>query len=48
MVRFILENRPTTPEALQSFAYEGFEYTPLIGEEAFPHFVRESHHSLPK
>lgn len=42
MVRFILENRLTKPEELQSFTYEGFRYNPHIGEQAFPHFVRES------
>lgn len=42
MVRFILENRITKPEKLKDFAYEGFEYNPHIGEDAFPHFVRES------
>ena len=42
MVRFILENRLTKPEELQSFTYEGLGYNPHIGEQAFPHFVRES------
>ena len=41
MVRFILQNRLLFPEELQAFSYEGFEYQPHLGEEAFPHFVRE-------
>lgn len=41
MVRFILENRLSTPGDLHAFAHEGFEYNPRLGEEAFPHFVRE-------
>ena len=41
MVRFILQNQLVVPEELQAFSYEGFEYAPELGEEAFPHFVRE-------
>ena len=41
MVRYILQNRITNPEELKAFSYEGFEYNPNIGEECFPHFVRE-------
>ena len=41
MVRFILQNRLLVPEELHAFSYEGFEYQPQLGEEAFPHFVRE-------
>lgn len=41
MTRFILENRISDPDDLKAFAYEGFEYNPNLGEEAFPHFVRE-------
>ena len=40
MVRFILQNRLLVPEELHAFSYEGFEYQPQLGEEAFPHFVR--------
>ena len=40
MVRYILSNQLTTPEKLAAFSYEGFEYAPELGEEAFPHFVR--------
>ena len=41
MVRFILNNRLVTPEELSAFNYEGFEYTPLLGDANNPHFVRE-------
>ena len=40
MTRFILNNRPVTSQELTAFSYEGFEYTPRLGEELFPHFVR--------
>ena len=42
MTRYILENHLTSPEALKNFAYEGFAYNPQVGEEAFPHFIRET------
>lgn len=42
MVRFILNNKITDPEELKTFSYEGFEYNPNLGEELYPHFVRES------
>lgn len=41
MVRHILTHRADTPEALQEFCYEGFSFRPDIGEERFPHFVRD-------
>ena len=41
MVRHIVTNRVDTPEALQAFSYEGFTFRPDIGEERFPHFVRD-------
>lgn len=41
MVRFILNNRLLTPQELAAFSHEGFEYAPQLGEEAFPHFIRE-------
>lgn len=41
MVRFILQNQITDPEELKAFCYEGFEYNPNLGEELYPHFVRE-------
>lgn len=42
MVRFILQNQITNPEELKAFSYEGFEYNPNVGEEQYPHFIRES------
>lgn len=41
MTRFIIRNRLTHPSDLRLFSYEGFEYSPNLGEESFPHFVRE-------
>lgn len=41
MVRYILNNGITAPDELKAFSYEGFEYKPNMGEEAYPHFVRE-------
>lgn len=41
MVRYILSNKITDPEELKAFSYEGFEYNPNLGEDAYPHFVRE-------
>ena len=41
MVRFILTHQIAHPEDLTAFSYEGFEYAPQLGEEAFLHFVRE-------
>lgn len=41
MVRFVLNNKITNPDELKSFSYEGFEYNPNIGEELFPHFIRD-------
>lgn len=41
MVRFILQNQIIQPEELKAFSYEGFEYSPRLGEELYPHFVRE-------
>ena len=41
MVRFILNNQILTPEGLNTFSHEGFEYAPQLGEPTFPHFVRE-------
>ena len=40
MVRYILEKRIGTPQELKTFSHEGFEYSPLHGEESFPHFIR--------
>lgn len=41
MSRFIIKNKLSHPDELHHFSYEGFEYTPNLGEELFPHFVRE-------
>lgn len=41
MVRYILSNELSTPEQLNTFCHEGYTYAPQLGEEAFPHFVRE-------
>ena len=35
------QNQITDPEELKAFSYEGFEYNPNLGEELYPHFVRE-------
>lgn len=40
MVRYILTHHISHPEELQGFEYEGFQYDPSLGEEAFPHFIR--------
>jgi len=40
MVRYILQNRISNPDGLKGFCYEGFEYSPCYGEEAYPHFIR--------
>lgn len=42
MVRYILGNKIANPDKLKEFRYEGFEYSPNIGEESFPHFIRET------
>lgn len=41
MVRFILQNQITRQQDLYAFSHEGFEYDPKLGEEQFPHFIRE-------
>ena len=41
MTRFIIANHINTPERLKDFSYEGFVYEPELGEEAFPHFVKD-------
>ena len=43
MTRFILNNRLVSPQELAAFSYEGFEYAPQLGEELFPHFIREAY-----
>ena len=39
MTRFIINNRLDTPEALQGFEYEGFEYRPDYGDANHPYFI---------
>ena len=41
MLRFILQNKILHPDELTSFSYEGFVYNSKLGEDSFPHFVRE-------
>jgi len=41
MTRFILENKIETTDGLRMFSYEGFEFKPNLGDDNFPHFVRE-------
>ena len=41
MTRFIIENRITNPEDLNSFSYEGFAYDPKLGESDYPHFIKQ-------
>ena len=41
MVRYILTNQIINSEELKAFSYAGFEYNPHLGEELYPHFVRE-------
>ena len=41
MTRFIIKNKITNPDDIKAFAHEGFQYVPQLGEENFPHFVRE-------
>ncbi|MGN1375415.1 MAG: YaaA family protein [Prevotella sp.] len=41
MTRFIMTNHIKTTDRLKEFSYEGFEYDPRLGEEAFPHFVKD-------
>ena len=41
MVRYMLDRQISSPEQLKAFSYEGFAYSPNLGEEQFPHFIRE-------
>ena len=41
MTRWLLEQQPTSVEALHEFGYEGFAWRPQLGEPAIPYFVRE-------
>jgi hypothetical protein len=42
MVRYIIHNKLTSPMDINGFYYEEFEYNPNIGEEKYPHFIREN------
>lgn len=46
MVRHVLLHHITSPADLHSFSYEGFEYAPCLGEERWPHFVRDNRETL--
>ena len=39
MTRFVIKNRLHSPEALQAFEYEGFEYRPDYGDANHPFFI---------
>lgn len=39
MTRYIIKNRLASPEALQGFEYEGFEYRPGHGDANHPYFI---------
>ncbi len=41
MLRFIVKEGITNPDDLAAFSYEGFHFSPTIGEAAFPCFIRE-------
>ena len=41
MTRFIIENRIDNPEDLCAFGYEGFIYEPTLGEQDYPHFIKQ-------
>lgn len=41
MTHWLLEQQPTSVEALHEFGYEGFAWRPQLGEPAIPYFVRE-------
>lgn len=44
MVRYLLCHQSATPQELYLFSHEGFEFQPRLGDEEFPHFVREQQH----
>lgn len=39
MTRYIIKNRLSSPEQLQSFEYDGFCFAPNYGDAVFPHFI---------
>lgn len=40
-LRFIIQNRITTPGDLAAFSYVGFEYEPTLGKPDFPHLIKQ-------
>ena len=42
MARFIFQHQLSQPTELQAFSHEGFLFAPTLGDDAFPHFVREA------
>lgn len=45
MVRYVLQHQIADARQLQGFFYQGFAYQPLLGEMAYPHFVRDDESS---
>lgn len=41
MARYIIDNQVVNTSRLRSFSYEGFTFNSTLGEDLFPHFVRE-------
>jgi cytoplasmic iron level regulating protein YaaA (DUF328/UPF0246 family) len=41
MVRFIVKNRPSTPEQLQSFQYDGYSFVPRLSSDTKYVFTRK-------
>lgn len=41
MTRYIIKNRLHSPESLQGFEYEGFEFKPGLGDTNHPYFIIE-------
>lgn len=41
MVRLILQQQLMSPTDLKAFEHEGFIYNPKLGEDLYPHYVRE-------
>jgi len=41
MTRYLIEHRISNAEELRAFSYEGFNFSPRLGEPDFPHFIKE-------
>ena len=41
MTRFMIEHRITKPDDLFAFNYKGFKYDPALGDNDYPHFIRQ-------